>query len=293
MLADPRREPATAHRRSQAQTAAKEQQDAPRQAFGRGPVEGKHAALWIDGNQEQGNRPGHRDPGVVDDFELRDVFDDPRQIRERLASDPGESRAEKDDQHDHLASRHPAEAGQFIGDQGMAATKLRVAQWEQNADQEPPANGEINRRKRRREQQPVIKADRQSLLAHKAREVDVRRRSDEGSQASDAGRVRNAEHQAGCEILRSQYRPFVLLLARRCHLRQLPLHQVHNAQADRQHHQRGRRVADPHADERRGNHEAGDNAHRLGADEQHREQGHPPMQPPAFDGQSDQKTAQE
>jgi hypothetical protein len=93
------------------------------------------------------------------------------------------------------------------------------------------------------------------VLGQVSRQKGIGWRADQGCRATDAGGIGDGEQQAaGKAILRRSRRHTVLAMA---------FDEGDDAKPDRHHHQGRRRVGDPHAEPRRGQHETADQAVRT------------------------------
>ena len=110
----------------------------------------------------------------------------------------------------------------------------------------------------------------------------VGRRADQRRHAADRAAVGDPEHQGDGEAMRAGVagaHPF--------------LHLQHDGEPHRHHGHRGRRIRDPHREERSRDHEAEHDARRAAADQADDVERDPPMQIPALHRQRDHEAADE
>jgi len=225
--------------------------------------------VQVNWNQEQCDRCRHGNAGVVHAVDI---------VGQQWLEDPGR-RCQHEHHGDHFfGTRHRPECGHFLFEQttAVAPREAKTAAGERPPDEDQHADAQ-----RQAQQHPLAEADLDVVvLPHERRQQGIGRGADERSDAADAGRTGDAQQQRHGEP-----RAFLFLAAGD--------QQADDRQADGQHHDAGRRIAHPHTDERRGDHEAGDLPARLVTHRQQRRQGDAFVQVPALHRQAEQKTAEE
>jgi hypothetical protein len=99
----------------EAQTAAEQEEDPPRDLAGGGPVHDVLAAATSGRNDEEDEAGDHGDARVGEAFERSRVTDG--QIVEQRAEHPGEHREREDDEGGPFATRHRlGRSPRFVGD---------------------------------------------------------------------------------------------------------------------------------------------------------------------------------
>ncbi len=196
-------------------------------AFQQGP-----ALLRAIRDQEQEQARQQRDRRVVE-------FGEPRQLAQQRAGDPEHCGHDEDRGHAPLGDRHRPEREARL-DERIARGRLR-SELERKCDlhQHQPGDWHQEQDRRNPEREPLGETDGLVVvLLHEADDERIGRRADERTEATNGRGIGDAEDDRTAEV------PRVAIVRRG-----VGRHDRRNREGDRQHHQRGRCVLDPHADE--------------------------------------------
>ena len=242
--AEPGGEPGRLNRGGERQPTAEEQHHPPGKLRRRSPVE--KTALGISriarGDEEHRHRAGDGDHHVG---KMRE----PGKLPEQDARCPGRGDDEEDGRHALLRRPHRPECGKRLGDDAVSALDLSGIEAEAPAHEHEPGDGHHQQDHRHAHRHPFDEGDLAARrLADEADDEGVGRGADDGAEPTDARRIGDAEIERDGEGV------VVRVLAE---------HGGRDRERDRQHHQRRRRVRDPHRDESRGRHEAEEKRRRM------------------------------
>ena len=267
LLAQPARDARLGQRRREAQTAAKENQNAPRQFFRIFPRQHRSVPLAVQRRQEKHERPDNRHHRVLDIG--------PDQAAEEIAEYPSRHATKKHNCGDGLAGRKPPELRILAAHHRRQIGHRRRAAQQREIQQQPAAHQE-HRRHRHAKGHPLREAEIHAVgLADVALEHGVRRRADERRQPADARRVSHRQHErlgdrGGRVTFGDQRR---------------------DAQRHRHHHHRRGRVAHPHAHEARHEQQTREQARQIPSRILHEPESDPLVHAPLLNGDRQDEAA--
>ena len=253
----------------QREPPAKKQQDAPGQLAGLLPVHEELAFAHIHRHDEEQQAEAHGDEGVI--HKRQGPGDDRLQ-------DPAEGGAAEEARRHGFFTADGPQGLQFLPDLFVDGVPCKV---EGLAGQPPPGEQAEGNGHGDPQQHPLPEADMDMVvLGQEGAQERIGRRADKGAHAADAGGIGDGEHQRAGKALGF---PGILPLG----------DDGRHGDADGQHHDGRGRIADPHADEAGGEHEARDLHPGTGADLAQDEQGDALVQVAFFHGQAQQEAAEE
>src|SRR5690606_10877137 len=252
----------------QRQAATEQQQHAPRHGRGGFPVHQELTFLQVNRNQEHDDGRGYGDHSVVQPGQA---------LGEHRLEDPRGGGQQEHDADQLLTAAHRPQVDQLLAQQIPA---VAGGQAEVLPGQHEPDHHQHGRGNRHADQHPLGKADLDVVFAgQEGGEQCAGQPADQGADTADAGCLGNTQQQ-GDRILAHRFGLIAVIHA-------------DHGQANGQHHDRGRRVAYPHAEEGSGDHETTDLVAGLAAHRQQYAQCDALVQIPALHGQSQNKAAHE
>ncbi len=273
---EPRRQPIRESRSldgvGQGQAAAEQHDDSPRNALRRRPVERELALPQRDRRQEQPERSEHGDPRVADAVDP--AFED-------RTRDPPRGGQQEGDGDDPLPKTHPPQRGDLAVDERASPGQLAPLHPEHDPHQHEIGEGKRDQGERNPDRHPACESDLDAIaLEQERRRERIGRCPNQCRHSTDAGAERDRRDEGGGE-------------AARVPLAADAIAELEHGDPDGQKQERGRSVADPHAEEGGAREKSRHEPSRRGPQRADDPQREPSVEPPPLHRRGQQKAAEE